>query len=545
VTATAPAAAPAAGAELPLPDTPYRGLVPFREEDAAFFFGRRLEQELVEANLLATRLTVLYAESGVGKTSVLQAGAVRHLREVARSNLARRGTPKVIPVVFSSWRDDPVAGLKAAVRESVAAILGETSEPSRHDESLAATLEGWSTRTASDILVILDQFEEYFMYHPDGDAEDGFGRELAGAVNAPGLRVNFLLALREDALAKLDRFKSEIDSLFGNYLRLEHLDRAAAREAIEKPLEAYNERLPEGSRVGIEPELVEQVLDQVRAGQLTFERAGRGADDAVHDDRIEAPFLQLVMTRLWNEEKRAWGDSRGGRVIRAATLERLGGADRIVKTHLDSVMEAQLLAKERLTAARVFHYLVTPSGGKIAHRPSDLASYVRLPLPEVETVLAKLAGPDVRILRPVAPPPGRDEESRYEIFHDVLAGAVLDWRARQEKRQARRTLGVWITAFLLALVSVGLPTGFIVVAVQMRRVRPPFRWRQLGGVLLAMGGGWLAGVILGLILGSLLSPTPFGDEDTAIGLFYWMLSAILGTLAGFIRYSRYGRSRDD
>jgi hypothetical protein len=544
VTASAPAAAPAATPQLALPDTPYRGLVPFREEDAPFFFGRAAEQELVEANLLATRLTVLYAESGVGKTSVLRAGAVRNLQEVARANLARRGTPKLIPVVFSSWRDDPVAGLKGAVREGVAAIFGETAEPDRHEESLAATLEAWSTRTGADVLVILDQFEEYFLYYPDGDAEHGFGRELARAVNAPGLRVNFLIALREDALAKLDRFKGEIPSLFENYLRLEHLDRKAARDAIEKPLEAYNELLPEGSRVAIEPELVERVLDQVRAGQLAFEQAGRGADGAVHDDRVEAPFLQLVMTRLWNEEKQAWGEG-GGRVLRAETLERLGGADRIVKTHLDSVMEAQLLSKERLAAARVFHYLVTPSGGKIAHRPSDLASYVRLPRDEVETVLAKLAGPDVRILRPVAPPPGRDEESRYEIFHDVLAGAILDWRARQERRQARNALGTWIAAFLLALASVGLPTGFLVVAVHMRRVRPPFRWREIGWVLSAMVGGWFLGVILGLILGIILSPTPISDEDLAIGLFYWMFAAILGTLAGFWRYWRYSRSRED
>ena len=37
-----------------------------------------------------------------------------------------------------------------------------------------------------------------------------------------------LLALRDDALAKLDRFKGQIPNLFANYLRLDHLDRRSA-----------------------------------------------------------------------------------------------------------------------------------------------------------------------------------------------------------------------------------------------------------------------------------------------------------------------------
>ena len=52
--------------------------------------------------------------------------------------------------------------------------------------------------------------------------------------------MSFLVAIREDAVAKLDRFKGQIPNLFDNYLRIEHLDREAAREAIELPLERYN-----------------------------------------------------------------------------------------------------------------------------------------------------------------------------------------------------------------------------------------------------------------------------------------------------------------
>ena len=57
-----------------LPATPYKGLMPYSEEDAPFFFGREAEREIITANLLASRLTLLYGASGVGKTSILRAG---------------------------------------------------------------------------------------------------------------------------------------------------------------------------------------------------------------------------------------------------------------------------------------------------------------------------------------------------------------------------------------------------------------------------------------------------------------------------------------
>ena len=85
--------------------------------------------------------------------------------------------------------------------------------------------------------MILDQAEEYFTYH--GDA-GGFERALAELVNRP-LRVNVLLSLREDTLARLDRLKGRIPNLFANVLRLDRLDRAAGRAAILRPLERWGE----------------------------------------------------------------------------------------------------------------------------------------------------------------------------------------------------------------------------------------------------------------------------------------------------------------
>ena len=74
---------------------------------------------------------------------------------------------------------------------------------------------------------------------------------------------------------------------------------------------------------------------------------------------------------------------------------------------------------------------MTPSGTKIAHGTRDLARWVGAPQAALEVVLGALARQ--RILRPVRT---ADSQPAYEIFHDVLADAVLAWRAAFEARAA-------------------------------------------------------------------------------------------------------------
>jgi WD40 repeat protein len=406
------------------PPSPYKGLAPFEDSpaDALFFFGREREREIVAANLLAYRLTVLYGASGVGKSSLIGAGVTHRLR---RSGEA--------VVVFNAWSGDPVSSLLGDVQ----ATLGSSDPPVG---GLAASLAFWTTTLDRELYLILDQFDEYFLYHEDnGDLE----RELAEVVTRQGLRVNVLISIRDDMLSRLDRFKTEIPNLFSNFLRLDHLDRRSAREAIVGPLERYNALVPADERVTIEPELVEAVL---------FE-------SGTEQQRIEAPFLQLVLQRLWEEER-----STGSRALSLATLERLGGAEEIVRAHLVEAL-AGLPEHDRDLAAELFNHLVTPSGTKIAHGLEDLAQYASVSEDEVVPVLAALM--DERIVRPVTTP-GVADGARYEIFHDVLADTVVAWRSghraerelertRDDARRRHRRLLVLTGAALLAVaVMVGV-----------------------------------------------------------------------------------------
>src|SRR5262245_50343311 len=419
-------------------DCPYAGLMPFTEEQADFFFGREAEREIITANLMASRLTLLYGPSGVGKSSVLNAGVVHHLRaEAAASRNVGRGfspganvKPEFGIVTFRTWRGDPLVGLEHAI----AAEVGKTASGSTFGEWLSDA----TTAVTGDLLIILDQFEEYFLYHSMADGEGTFAVEFPRAVNRPDLRVSFLVSMREDSIAKLDFFKGRIPNLFDNYLRIDHLERAQARDAIVKPLERYNQHLAPGEKaVTIEPALVDAVLNQVTTGRVAVSGTGKGrltmgGDGSADQDRVETPYLQLVMPRLWHEEAAA-----GSNVLRAETLTRLKGAGHIVATHLDAALDA-LTESERSAAASIFQFLVTPSGTKIALSVDDLAQYAKRRPEEIQPLLLKLSSGENRILTPVAPPPDQPARESYQIFHDVLAAAVLEWRTRYG-REVERT----------------------------------------------------------------------------------------------------------
>jgi len=416
---------------------PFRGLAPFDESelDALLFFGRERETEVTVANLLASRLTILYGPSGVGKSSLLRAGAVRRVRELAGKRAIGRGPDGAI-VVVSAWADDPVAAVADAVAGEVRALVKRSVPAPADGSSLADVIAHWSTVLDGDIYLVLDQLEEHFVYH-EGHGPGTLVGELPEVVLRPRLRANVLLSLRDDALAQLDVFKSSVPNLFANYLRLDRLDRASATAAILGPLQRWNDLVPAPDRMEIEPALVDAVLAQAAA--------------AGEPDRIEAPYLQLVMERLWNAER-----DRGANVLRASTLVELGGAGAIVREHLDRALSG-LDGPGQDAAARMFEHLVTPSGTKVAHRVSDLAEFARVPVAGVAPVLASL-GRD-RIVRSLD-----DGSDRYEIFHDVLADAIVGWRRRRDlerervvaHRRQRRLAIVAVVALALAAVMVGI-----------------------------------------------------------------------------------------
>jgi L-amino acid N-acyltransferase YncA len=216
----------------------------------------------------------------------------------------------------------------------------------------------------------------------------------------------------------------------------------------------------------IEPALVDAVVLQVRANAMRMSAAGGvgvvKASEKVseEDELIETALLQLVMTRLWNDATVTPTE----RVMETKALDKLGGARNVVKLHLYDRLK-ELPPAGQAIAAELFQHLVTPSGAKIAHSTEDLIAFAGQPASSVVPVLEHLA--KARLLRRVDPP------ERYEIFHDALAAAILDWRteymreaARQaalaeaNKRRHRRRLLVAVTMVVVAVVGVALGIAY-------------------------------------------------------------------------------------
>lgn len=404
-----------------LPGSPYKGLAAFEDSelDALLFFGREREVAAVASNVLASRLTVLYGPSGVGKSSLLGAGVARRLRELS-------GAPVV---VHGSWAEDPAARLI----ESVHAECGDLGATAGLVDTVAA-----AAQRNGELHLLLDQFEEYLLYHGlEGPLSDA----LPGLLRRPGLRVNVLLALRDDTLAELDEFAGRIPELFGNLLRLDRLDREAGRAAILGPLVRYSEL--SGEEFTAEDALVEAVLDEAST------EAG-----------VEAPYLQLVLERLWEREREA-----GSHELRLATLREIGGARAVVREHVQGALD-RLPLVEQEAAARVVRQLVTPSGRKLSHEPADLAEYAEVEAGQLRGLLEKLGRE--RIVRGVNGMHG--SAIRYEIFHEVLGPPILAWQAehqlRRERiraRRQRRRLQTIIAAILVALAVVAAIAAYALI----------------------------------------------------------------------------------
>jgi WD40 repeat protein len=458
-------------------DNPYFGLEYYDEQFGAWFFGRETEGSKIITNLRAARLTLLHAESGVGKSSLLRAGVAWRMRRLADDMFARHRPVRSIPVVFTSWKDDPCRDLAGCVGQAIGPYLAELPAPALPTDRLDLAIEVASGAVNASLLIMLDQFEEYFLYRSREPVPERFADELARCINRTDLRANFLIAIREDAYAGLgDLFKGRIPNVYGNYLHIDNLDRASAERAIREPLGVYNSQRDPSQQVGLQDDLVEAVLDEVRAfGNDADARPGQPAvANGNGSTRIATPLLQLVMERVWNAER-----AEGSHELRLATLQKLRGVKMIADAHLGKALDS-LGSAERQTAIDMFDHLVTPSGGKIAESVSDLSRRTGHSEEQVSTVLAKLD--HERIVRPIPAAPGQDPMRfrRYEIFHDVLAPTInRAIAAREEQRRVRRIKRFAALAVVLLVIMSAITVSFAYLAVNANNQKHTAESRQL------------------------------------------------------------------
>jgi WD40 repeat protein len=468
------------GTEVPKDDISYKGLNPYSEADADKFFGRTNDIQRIVNSILAWRLTVLYGESGVGKSSVLRAGAIHALREEAKQNLENYGVPKLAAVVFpalegtySSWQGNPLENLIKHIEQEITKEMGNIFFPIRIPESklsLVETLKAWTEVLGGEefdgwLLIVLDQFEEYFQYHPQEESGGGFITEIAKVLNQPNLHVNFLISLREDFYVNLNRLRGHIPKILDFCLHIEHLNKQEAEEAIKKPVEQYNQKVAPSQSVEIKPELVEVLLKAIPQARMTGEKArgGGGLDklQSIWEGQISAPYLQLLMTRLWHEMEK-----NESHCLSLQTLTSLGdnkalnekdkiktAIDNIIKQYIIKQMEA-LSDREKEIAAKSFQHLVKHSKNNSI---DNLAKLVNCDKKKLQDLLEKLAQSNPPVVRGI---PSLDLPNvvSYEFFHDFLALAFFNWgreyiEKKQSKTRRRRRIILFSSLGILLFLS--------------------------------------------------------------------------------------------
>jgi WD40 repeat protein len=405
-----------------IPVAPYLGLAPFTSGDAPFFFGREIEQDVLYAHLRSHRLTVLYGRSGVGKSSLVQAGLIGHLLRIGNENIARTGAPQVAVVVVRSWRGKPVDLVRQAMADAPA------------HEGLKDALERQASRSGGTLFLILDQFEDYLRREEDQE----FDAALEEIVNARDSSVRVLMSIQEEFLARMDRLEERIPGLFTRAVRLEPLDARAVENAIVGPLGVWNNlhNIPAGRAYRAEPELIAEVIRQ-----LFIENDG--AAESI-DAPIGTAYLQVVLRRIWEEEVQL-----GSHVLQKQTLSKLESVQQIVQRHLDDALSG-LNAKERRIAAELLRFLVTPFGNITALTVLDLVTYTRLPTHAVDAVLVRLS--ELRVARAV---PGTRDSILYEIAHPSLGTAIRRWREGVDRHRSDKWKRLAIAAGIVLLSLLG------------------------------------------------------------------------------------------
>ncbi|MCI0668933.1 MAG: protein kinase [Myxococcaceae bacterium] len=356
--------------------SPFRGLRSFTEADAADFSGREAEVDALVERLRHEGAVTLVGPSGVGKSSLLHAGLVPRLKQLAPWTVVTlRPGPRPLARLAEAL------GLTPGAEETLAQRPG-------------AVVEALRARAAGPALLVLDAFEEAFTLAASEEAL-ALARCLAAAATSDvGWRV--VITLRDDYL--------------GQYARLEPLRAFLGGTYVVGPLSP--------------PALAEAVAGPLR-------RASTGTDDPGLVARIVAdvlaqpsglPLLQVTCAALW--ERR----DREKRLLLASVYEELGGVAGALAAQGRQLL-GRLPADDVRTVRALLLRLLTSEGTRRPRMRTELLEGLG---PDAGRVLDALLAH--RLL--VASRDVKTDGATVELAHEALATAwpeLAHWR--EESRE--------------------------------------------------------------------------------------------------------------
>lgn len=343
---------------------PYVGPRTFTEAEGRYFFGREREARDLTARIVSERLLLFYAQSGAGKSSLLNTRVIPKLRDEERFQMLPVGRvsgelPAGVAQVDNIYAFNLMASLdqsaahpgrlaKVTLSDFLARLArAATIAPQGQRASLWAYRpeiavqrpdpNATQPRASPRFALIIDQFEEIITGHPGRWRErERFFRQLNQALlDDPNLWV--VLTLREDYVASLDPYAELCFNRLRARFYMERMGVAAALDAVRKPAELAGR--PFAAAVA------EQLVDNLRQVRIP------GQEATVPGQYVEPVQLQVVCYQLWKNLGRGEGKGKEGKEGREGkeggeiTLEDLavaGDVDRALTQFYEETLAAAL-----------------------------------------------------------------------------------------------------------------------------------------------------------------------------------------------------------
>ncbi|UCH92614.1 MAG: tetratricopeptide repeat protein [Candidatus Aminicenantes bacterium] len=423
----------------------YPGSRPFYDTDIdrRLFFGREREKELLLHTVLVDNLVVMYAKSGLGKTSLINAGL---------NPILRRESFFPVKVRFNDPKLPPVNAIYEGIQQKVNEMTLDYN--AGEDGSLwqfFKTAEFWSpgNKMLKPVL-ILDQFEEFFSVHSKENRK-AFTRQLADLVNntvpdelfklspenkpflysekPPNIRV--IISIREDFLGELEEMSSEIPDILRHRFRLLPLSREQAREAIVKPMLVQDEVI-RSTPFKFRPGVVDEMLNFLCK---RMEKRKRKITDEVE------PFqLQLLCRHLEEKVKERLTKETGDNEVTEGDLGGEKGMELVLQRFYDDLIKQLLPGFKRKRSRKLCERgLISVTGQRLSLEQEEIGRQFKV----TEDLLQELV--ENRLLRSEA----RVGSIYYELSHDTLVEPIRKSYKKRSSKRKRIGFGVLFTAVIL------------------------------------------------------------------------------------------------
>ena len=498
------------------PQNPFKGLRPYEQDEK--LFGRDRDLILMKDRILSSRTTLLFAGSGVGKTSFLNAKVIPELKKGYCVIWHNRWTGAAEKTEKDAWDDCPkfrlwppralgrsllevlsgriwryrkilksqaIAKKPASIKQTedklaveVRQVISESLRGSGDATSLARVLSVFKkdpekrSLDQQRCILILDQFEEVFQYHAFEAYFEKFIASLCEVINDDAYNVRIVFSMREEFLGELSVFDNRIPDLFNNYYRLRNPEIEEAQDIISLTCDLVDAKVHEKNLGLLVRDLskIEKSFDEAKRATEQVEPASARF---LRRNFVPPPYLQIVCDKLWKEQYEgpapaggpASGDGAEGTLAPFLANYRAGSDDSVNGSESDSQRAVRIFCEEKLSppflskweqnlVARVFGFLVTRQGAKMAYELNNLAYHMEERVCFLKHTLQKLSSPDARILRESR---GPERSYWFELYHDMYAGAVERWKRvyeKQRRRQARVNLALYSGALGLVVLLI-------------------------------------------------------------------------------------------